>query len=54
VRRLVVGCALAAAFAALAGSASGAALARLSAVATVVEYEVDADGNYRWQLWEWK
>jgi hypothetical protein len=33
-------------------SASGA-LARLGAVATAIEYEVEEDGSYRWQLWEW-
>jgi hypothetical protein len=29
-------------------------LARLNTVATVAEYDVDRDGNYRWRLWEWK
>ena len=29
-------------------------LARLNSVANVVEYDVDAEGNYRWTLWEWK
>ena len=28
--------------------------ARLNSVATVVEYDVDAEGDYRWTLWEWK
>ena len=28
-------------------------LARLNVVATVVEYEVEEDGSYRWRLWEW-
>ena len=29
-------------------------LARLNSVANVVEYDVDAEGNYHWTLWEWK
>ena len=29
-------------------------LARLNSVATVVEYDVDTEGNYNWTLWEWK
>jgi hypothetical protein len=33
-------------------SAQGA-LARLVAAATAIEYEVEEDGSYRWQLWEW-
>jgi hypothetical protein len=33
-------------------SAHGA-LARLATVATAIEYEVEEDGSYRWQLWEW-
>ena len=33
-------------------SAQGA-LARLEAVATAIEYEVEEDGSYRWQMWEW-
>jgi hypothetical protein len=28
-------------------------MGRLNAVATVVEYEVEEDGAYRWKLWEW-
>ncbi len=28
-------------------------MGRLNAVATVVEYEVEEDGSYRWKLWEW-
>jgi hypothetical protein len=28
-------------------------LAPLTGVATVVEYEVDAEGNYHWTMWEW-
>jgi len=31
-----------------------AKLSRLNAVATVYEYEADADGNSRSKLWEWK
>jgi hypothetical protein len=27
---------------------------RLNSVATVTEYDVDAEGNYHWTLWEWK
>lgn len=27
---------------------------RLLEVYTVGEYEADANGNYRWKLWEWK
>ena len=39
----------------VAGSARTASekMARLNAVATVVEYEVEGDGSYRWKLWEW-
>ncbi len=39
----------------VAGSAQTASqkMARLNAVATVVEYEVEEDGSYRWKLWEW-
>ena len=33
-------------------SAQGA-LARLATVATAIEYEVEEDGSYRWQMWEW-
>ena len=33
-------------------SAHGA-LARLETVATAIEYEVEEDGSYRWQMWEW-
>jgi hypothetical protein len=33
-------------------SAQGA-LARLVAAATAIEYEVEEDGSYRWQAWEW-
>jgi len=33
---------------------SAAAWARLNRVATVFEFEVDAQGNSRAQLWEWK
>ncbi len=29
-------------------------LARLNSVATVVEHDVDQEGNYHWTLWEWK
>ena len=29
-------------------------LARLTAVTMIGEYDVDENGNYRWQLWEWK
>jgi hypothetical protein len=29
-------------------------LAHLNTVATVVEYQVDENGNYTWKLWEWK
>jgi hypothetical protein len=28
-------------------------LDRLNSVATVIEYDVDAEGYYRWTLWEW-
>jgi hypothetical protein len=28
-------------------------LSRLNSVATVIEYDVDAEGNYHWTLWEW-
>jgi hypothetical protein len=27
--------------------------AAVNSVATVIEYDVDAEGNYRWTLWEW-
>ncbi|MDP9480982.1 MAG: hypothetical protein M3R38_35845 [Actinomycetota bacterium] len=39
----------------VAGSAHTASrkMARLNAVATVVEFEVEEDGSYRWKLWEW-
>ena len=33
-------------------SAQGA-LARLETVATAIEYDVEEDGSYRWQMWEW-
>jgi hypothetical protein len=33
-------------------SANGA-LAQLETVATAIEYEVEEDGSYRWQMWEW-
>lgn len=33
-------------------SAQGA-LARLGTVATAIEYEVEEDGSYHWQMWEW-
>ena len=33
---------------------SSPAWARLNAVAGIFEYEVDAEGNSRAQLWEWK
>lgn len=33
-------------------SASGP-FERLSAVATVIEFEVDEKGAYQWQMWEW-
>ena len=33
-------------------SASGA-LARVETASTAIEYEVEEDGSYRWQLWEW-
>jgi hypothetical protein len=29
-------------------------LIRINSVATVIEYDVDAEGNYHWTLWEWK
>ncbi len=29
------------------------ALARLETVATAIEYDVEEDGSYRWQMWEW-
>ncbi len=40
---------------AVAGSiqTSSQKMARLNSVATVVEYEVEEDGSYRWKLWEW-
>lgn len=28
-------------------------LNHLNRVATVIEYDVDEEGNYRWTLWEW-
>ena len=28
-------------------------LKRLMGIATAIEYEVEEDGAYRWQLWEW-
>jgi hypothetical protein len=28
-------------------------LARLNGVVTAIEYEVEADGSYRWTAWEW-
>jgi hypothetical protein len=28
-------------------------LARLNSVVTVIEYEVDKNGGYRWKAWEW-
>jgi hypothetical protein len=28
-------------------------LAHLNGVVAIGEYETDADGNYRWTLWEW-
>ncbi len=30
-----------------------AALAQLEMVATAIEYDVEEDGSYRWQMWEW-
>ncbi len=30
------------------------ALAHLTAVALVMEWDTDQDGNYRWKGWEWK
>jgi len=29
-------------------------LGHLNSIATVIEYDVDEDGSYRWTLWEWK
>ena len=29
-------------------------LSQLNSIATVGEYDVDQDGNYRWTLWEWE
>ena len=29
-------------------------LSHLNSVATVGEYDVDQDGNYRWVVWEWQ
>lgn len=29
-------------------------LGHLNSVATVGEYDVDQDGNYRWTVWEWQ
>lgn len=28
-------------------------LSRMNSVANLVEYELDAEGGYRWKLWEW-
>jgi hypothetical protein len=28
--------------------------ARLNGVATIGEYDTDAEGNYHWRIWEWK
>jgi hypothetical protein len=33
-------------------SASGK-LEQLTTAATAIEYEIDEDGSYRWQAWEW-
>ena len=33
---------------------SSESLAHLNGVATIGEYEVDAEGNYHWTLWEWR
>jgi hypothetical protein len=33
---------------------TSAKLSRLNAIATVFEYEADADGNTRSKLWEWR
>jgi hypothetical protein len=32
---------------------SSGTLAHLNGVVAIGEYEVDAEGNYRWTLWEW-
>jgi len=29
-------------------------LSRLNEIATVVEYDVDEEGNYRYTVWEWQ
>jgi hypothetical protein len=29
-------------------------LAHLGTIVTAIEYDVDANGGYRWQMWEWK
>jgi hypothetical protein len=29
------------------------ALGRLNEVATIVEFDVEEDGSYRWTAWEW-
>ena len=34
--------------------ASAPSLARLNGIAVVYEWDVDADGNATWELWEWK
>lgn len=33
---------------------TGSKLARLNGIAVVYEWEVDANGNAKWDLWEWK
>ena len=33
---------------------STSTLARLNGVAVVYDFDVDADGNVKWDLWEWK
>lgn len=33
---------------------STSTLARLNGVAVVYDFDVDADGNAKWDLWEWK
>jgi hypothetical protein len=30
------------------------ALSRLNEIATVIEYDVDGEGNYRYTVWEWQ
>jgi hypothetical protein len=30
------------------------ALSRLNEIASVTEYDVDEEGNYRWTAWEWR